>query len=159
MPTKAGHFRKADHGQLGGQLHGQTPVWGAPGPEAGLQSLHLHCGEGGGAAPDPKDAQCQKNSKLGPGRLNNERYEHIPLAITPLTPGRLMDWEEMREEQTRGKGQWQLKILQNWAVLNQFILFLLSSSGPNIKGKARPRARVCNVLIHHPPPNRLLFWA
>ena len=40
--------------------------------------------------------EAQKIANEAPGRLINGRYEHIPPAIRPLTPGHLMDREAMR---------------------------------------------------------------
>ena len=41
-----------------------------------------------------------------------------------------------------------LKIMK----VTDFVVQKLSSSGPNVKVKTRPRARVCNGLAHHHPP-------
>ena len=49
--------------------------------------------------------EAQKIANEAPGRLINGRYEHIPPAIRPLTPGHLLDREALRGEQTRGAGQ------------------------------------------------------
>ena len=40
--------------------------------------------------------EAQKIANEAPGRLINGRYEHIPPAIRPLTPGHLLDREAMR---------------------------------------------------------------
>ena len=40
--------------------------------------------------------EAQKIANQAPGRLINGRYEHIPPAIRPLTPGHLLDREAMR---------------------------------------------------------------
>ena len=53
--------------------------------------------------------EAQKIANEAPGTLINGRYEHIPPAIRPLTPGHLLDREALRGEQIRGAGQWQLQ--------------------------------------------------
>ena len=49
--------------------------------------------------------EAQKIANEAPGTLINGRYEHIPPAIRPLTPGHLLDREALRGEQIRGAGQ------------------------------------------------------
>ena len=49
--------------------------------------------------------EAQKIANEAPGRLINGRFEHIPPAIRPLTPGHLLDREAMPGDQTRGAGR------------------------------------------------------